>query len=232
MKALRSIYLGLALGLSLVTYGDEVKPAPTMPDEVVLNSGRVLRNVQVIRWEKDRVVLKYSGGVDPIAFSLIKTPSPAELAAIRDSIQKTAAKVNAPNNRTITGQVFVTTRGAGAYKFAGTTVLVFPLAALGSIKSSVEGEISNERARMSSMATLDIESARYVAWKKAVQNFTPIAEGSTDAEGLYRLTVTSKQQVFIFCATSRVAGLGDEYNVWAVPIEKSDRLDLNSSNHL
>ncbi len=216
---------------SLLSAADE-KPAPTMPDAVTLTTGRILRNVQVVRWEKDRVVLKYSGGIDPIAFSLIKEPSPVELIAIRNAIKKEEAKISAPTNRTISGQVFVTTRGAGAYKFAGAAVIAFPLAALDSIKSSVESEIASERTQIGALGTLDIEAARYRAWRKVVQNFTPLAEGSTDADGMYKFTITSKQPLFIYCAASRIAGSSSEYNVWAVPLEKSDRIDLNGSNQL
>lgn len=61
----------------------EDSPTPKMPDEVTLTSGRVLKKVQVVRWEKDRVVLKYAGGADPIAFDLFKTPTPAEIEEIR-----------------------------------------------------------------------------------------------------------------------------------------------------
>ena len=60
------------------------KAVPTMPEDVTLTSGRVLHHVSVVRWEKDRVVLKYSGGIDPIAFSLIKSISREDLVAIRD----------------------------------------------------------------------------------------------------------------------------------------------------
>lgn len=53
--------------------------------EITLTSGRILKNIQVIRWEKERVVLKYSGGADPIAFSLIKSIPLKDLYAMRDA---------------------------------------------------------------------------------------------------------------------------------------------------
>lgn len=67
------------------------KTSLEMPLEVTLTSGRVLRNVQVLRWESNRVVLKYSGGADPIAFSLFKVPAPTELPAIRTAFETTLA---------------------------------------------------------------------------------------------------------------------------------------------
>lgn len=230
MKALQSLLLSSVLTFGVCVYADQETTIPTMPSEVTLTSGRVLRNVQVVRWEKDRVVLKYTGGIDPIAFSIIKEPSPAALTAIRDNAKKAEAKINAPSNRSISGQVFVTTRGAGAYKFAGATVRAFPLSALDSMNSTVEGEISSARAQNSAFSALSLEGLRYRAWLKAAENFTPVAETSTDADGIYRLTITSKQQVFILCAAVRIAGSVTEYNIWTVPVEKADRLDLNVSN--
>ncbi|MDD3179158.1 MAG: hypothetical protein PHQ04_02275 [Opitutaceae bacterium] len=76
---------------------------PVMPKEVTLTSGRVLRNVQVVRWERDCVVLRYSGGVDPISFVLFKKPTPAEVAKIKAaqeeqvSVEREAALAKAQN---------------------------------------------------------------------------------------------------------------------------------------
>lgn len=229
MKKLSMWLVALACGM-FAAAAEEEKAVPTMPETVTLTTGRVLRNVQVVRWEKDRVVLKYTGGIDPIAFSLIKEPGPAELTAIRTGAKKAEAKVNAPANRLISGQVFVTTRGAGAYKFAGARVIAFPSGALDSMKSTVEGELASVRAQKTVLSESNIELHRYYAWTKAVQSFTPVAETTADADGVYRLTINSKQPVFIFCATTRIAGSSTEYNVWTVPVEESDRLDLNGSN--
>lgn len=79
------------------------KPVPVMPREITLTSGRVLRDVQVIRWESNRVVLKHAAGVDPIAFSLIKSPTAAELKAMQQhglaqaKVAKEIAKLTAEN---------------------------------------------------------------------------------------------------------------------------------------
>ena len=201
-----------------------------MPEEVTLTTGRVLRRVQVVRWEKNRVVLKYSGGVDPIPFSLFKVPSPTEVAALRDAAKAAQEKVSAPNNRTVVGQVFVTTRGAGAYKFAGAQVRVFPLSALAAIKDSAESEVATAKIRAGVMGRFDPDPIRYAAWQAAVKNLNPVTTTTTDADGMYRLTFTASEPVFIYCATYRAASANGEYNVWAVPVETADRIDLNSSN--
>lgn len=70
-------------------------PAPQMPDQVTLTTGRVLRKVTVVRWEKDRVVLKHSGGADPIPFGMFQSPAPTELPAIRSAWEMDAQKADA-----------------------------------------------------------------------------------------------------------------------------------------
>lgn len=132
MKALYSIFALLALSKSLCAFAEDQKPAPTMPEEVTLTSGRVLRNVQVVRWESERVVLKYTGGVDPIPFSLIKTPARADLLAIRaasknaaNSMPKPVASATDAGTFTVTGQAF--DKGMDQpYRFVGMTVGLYP----------------------------------------------------------------------------------------------------------
>lgn len=80
---MKTLCLYLCLVVGILGAEEAKKPAPVMPPEVTLTTGRVLRKVEVIRWEKDRVVLKYSGGVDPIAFSLIKSITPEQLAELK-----------------------------------------------------------------------------------------------------------------------------------------------------
>jgi hypothetical protein len=85
---MKKLFLGLITLMGLIGWGyaAEDKPAPpTMPSEVTLTSGRVLRGVSVIRWEPNRVVLRHTGGADPIAFSLVKSISAEDLAAMRDA---------------------------------------------------------------------------------------------------------------------------------------------------
>lgn len=231
MKNLKLLLAGLSMSLCFA-FGQDESAAPTMPDTVTLTTGRVLKSVQVVRWEKERVVLKYAGGVDPIAFSLIKEPSPSQLAAIRNAAKENESKISSPANRTVTGQVFVTTRGAGAYKFAGAKVTAYPLSALDSMKLTVESELSTARAEMGVLGDVNVALVQYRGGLKAVQNFTPVAESTTDADGVYHITVSSKQPVFIFCATTRIAGSTTEYNVWSVPLGNADRVDLNGSNQL
>lgn len=223
----------LLLSTALAT--DEKKPAPIMPDEVTLTSGRVLRNVQVVRWERDRVVLKYSGGVDPIAFSLIKSPAPAELALLRQAAIEATAKVNAPKQRKIGGQIFITTKGAGAYKFSGARVLVLPLSCQQILINAGDAEVSSSRATrsfLSSNPDYFDHLARAQGWLKAMEGITPIAKTTADSDGYYAVTFSSREPVLIYCVTTRLVGGETETNLWAVPAASDDRLDLNTENQI
>jgi hypothetical protein len=91
MKTL-AIYLALVIGM-MATDQPKEKPVPIMPTEVTLTSGRVLKNVQVVRWEKERVVLKYSGGVDPVAFSIIKSVPRSDLEEMQKAGIQAAKEV-------------------------------------------------------------------------------------------------------------------------------------------
>ncbi len=233
MNSLRKLIAASVLTLlTLANTTAEEPAAPTMPDEVTLTTGRVLRNVEVVRWENGRVVLKYTGGVDPIAFSLFKSPTPIEVSAMQVAARKAARAVTAPKNRVVTGQVFVTTRGAGAYKFAGTQVLALSQSYLSVITSAVDSALSSAKTKAGMMGTFDPAPVRYFACMDAVKNLNPVASANTDADGMFQLAITSKEPVFLFCASRRLAGGSEEYNVWMVPVDKADRIDLNNANLL
>jgi hypothetical protein len=233
------IFLNVAAALFLSASGltEETKAPPTMPSEVTLTSGRVLRKVSVVRWEKERVVLKHAAGADPIHFSIIKSIPREDLVAMRDGFIIEEARIATPTGRRIGGQVFITTRGAGAYKFAGAKVAAIPLSALTGLRSQAESDADIAEAKLSRFSTpnevlyAQREQAKYYSWSKAVANITPIAQTTTDTEGAYELVITSTEPVFLFCATTRSAGLG-EWNVWAVPVGSSNRVDLNGGNQL
>jgi len=207
----------------------------TMPSEVTLTSGRVLRNVQVVRWEKDRVVLKYSGGVDPIAFSLFKSPTPSEVAAMRTA-SAPAAKPKT-DSRSIGGQVFVATKGAGSYKFGGAAVVILPLAAYDALRTEADNAVVSARALRRVLLSqaegrAHDEIVRYQSWKDGVDRMTPIAAVTTDADGYYRADFKSNDPIFVFCSTYRSVGAFGEYNIWAVKVGSEERIDLNQANLL
>jgi hypothetical protein len=125
-----------ALGMFALSIGlvaAEEKAPPTMPSEVTLTSGRVLRKVQVVRWEKERVVLKHMAGVDPVHFSLIKSISMADLLSMQAAAAtKSSTKSNPQTSEPakpmavqVTGVAF--DRGVNQpYIFAGLRIVVMP----------------------------------------------------------------------------------------------------------
>jgi hypothetical protein len=203
----------------------------TMPSDVTLTTGRVLRNVQVLRWETNRVVLKYSGGVDPIAFSLFKSPTPEQLPAIRESdLEKKAAataKANA-EPRKIAGQVFVTTRGTGSYKFSGARVRAFSPGAIESARQRFSGRLpAGFRMRSSEEQAVIVANT----WVDLLGDETALADTTTDADGNFILALKPGQNAWLFCTAGRLVGPTKEQNTWLAPLPvESDRLDLSNRN--
>lgn len=72
----------------------EDKPAPTMPSEVTLTSGRVLRKVQVMGWKDDAVLLKSAAGLERVPFAVIKSVPLADLQAMRKAAKAEKAKTD------------------------------------------------------------------------------------------------------------------------------------------
>ncbi len=77
-----------------------------------------------------------------------------------------------------------------------------------------------------------MDAARYKTWQNALANLTPIAKTTTDADGNYSLAITSRGAVYLCCVAKRQKFYTNEYNIWAVPIAESGRLDLNNQNRL
>ena len=195
------------------------EPVPTMPDEVTLTTGRVLRKVQVVRWEKDRVVLKHAAGADPIAFSLFKSPAPGDLPAMQKAFefardaefkkQRNEAKADLERQRNqasvvkYDGQAFIVTRGAGNYKLGGVVVRVYlkPLA-----------EIRN---------TLKWSSSRP----------EPDAIATVDAEGKFSFTAPPTGPVTLVARARRLAGSTEEIYLWIVDADAgANRFEPRLSN--
>jgi hypothetical protein len=221
--------MGLMMLVGVAWAQVEPSPAPTMPREVTLTSGRVLRNVQVLRWEKERVVLKHSGGADPIHFSIIKSLSREELEGIRESHQASADKPAAPAAQIrVTGQVFVTTRGAGSYKFSGAHVRAFSAAEVEQIRERQANKLPMNFRRM---MPDEQDNAAANAWVDVLAECREIARATTDAEGNYELTLPPGEHV-IACFAGRVISTRiREQNAWVVPVPLAGgRLDLHSGN--
>ncbi len=225
----------IALLLVLVAAAFAAEPAaPKLPNEIKMTSGTVLRNISVVRWAADHVVLKHANGVDPIRFAYIAEPYRSQLFAVRDAAALAAKTAPAPEaaavkTSTLSGQVFLTTMGAGAYKFSGATVTAFRFEDY----EAAERNFRTLSPGLSSGAGNDSLLLR--TWIKVLNDYTPVAVTTTDAEGKYRMTLPPGQRVFLFCTASRVraavGGAASETKYWIVPVPAgSNRQDLNSDN--
>ncbi len=234
--------LGLSIPVIASADADLTHPIAAL----VLKDGRRLKNAMFVSYSSTGVMAKWDGGRGTIMFDDL----PANIAekakllrsvsskAITSTAKATSGSPAAPKvapiqAREITGQVFVTTRGAGAYRFAGTRVYAFALSDFDQIAAEAESNVASEKAKSLTMIKFnrsDADTIRYNTWESAITRLTPVASSRTDGDGVYHLTLRSKEPLFIYCATYRHIGKEREFNVWAVPVNSSDQIDLNSSN--
>lgn len=197
--------------------------APKLPNEIKMTSGTVLRNISVVRWASDHVVLKHANGVDPIRFAYIAEPYRSQVIAFRDAAKSAppATATAAGRESVIKGQVFITTRGAGSYKFGSTEVIAYPLADYENIQR-------NYRAMRPSIPN---DTGHITTMQKLVAALTPVSRATTDADGLFSLKVPAGQPVFLYAVSTRRLTYSTEYNLWTVPADSTaDRVDLNTDN--
>lgn len=216
--------LRLAAALCCLLLGDlvlagEAKPAD-FPKEIRLSSGGVLRNTSPVRWTNDAVVIKHAGGADPVRFEHIAEPDRTAVVSARPSgAQPAKSPPKTLRIEKVSGQVFITTRGAGAYKFSGEEVTFFPLTDLDAFKSI-------RQVRRSSVPSLANE---YSAWQAAFEGRVPVAKARTDADGKYSIDRLEGKAVFVACHARRLVAGREEHFYWLLPVTSSD-LNLDLSN--
>lgn len=201
---------------------------------LALGDGRILTNVSIVSYAPTALMAKWDGGRGTISYELF----PADYTSALSKRRPNAAPVNAAPVKTpaldpakdhiISGQVFITTRGAGAYKFPAALVMVYAAEDIEKVRSRVNAVLKGRDPGE------DYSFAARIEWSKALRqsHIDPLQQVLTDADGRYTLKVTAPQTaVFIFCETSRTAGRNLEHNFWLVPIDK-EVLDLNDFNQL
>lgn len=138
MRAL-SRYLLIFAAMSVFA-AEEVPapPPPQLPENLTLTNKKVLRRISVVRWEKERVVIRHLGGADPIMYRYIAEPQRAIMLALRDiEMAKTPPprpghgpeqNAAAPAGMIkYTGHCIVSSLGSlDTYKIAGANVLILP----------------------------------------------------------------------------------------------------------
>lgn len=183
---------------------------PTLPTELQLASGAVLRNASATRWERDQVIVRHVAGIDPVRYANIAASQRHQVLAARDAALKakppeaTTPSPPAKASPLIEGQAFIVTRGAGNYTLGSMTVYAFP---------------ADRAAAFESFATIDLGK--------------PLASGRTDAEGRFKLSLPSDTAFFLFARSHRDVGRTTESYEWLVKsseITDRGRVLLTSHN--
>lgn len=165
--------------------------------ELKLTNGTVFRNVTIIRYEKEKVVLKSSSGLGPLPYSYIPEPLRAQMKAERDTeaaarakteAAAAAAKADALNKPVVhKGEIFVVTRGRVNVKLGASSVTVYPLD----------------------------EARNALKFKTAMPE--PLVSTTTDSEGRFAFSLNGNRlPALIHVVESRRAGTVWETYVWDV----------------
>lgn len=208
--------------------------------ELKLRDGRTLKNVQLIsyaasavmaKWEGGRGTLRYEDFPDEYQTALTaERPKASAYVAPPPKPKQAAATPAAPTPaaaKTVNGQLYVMTVGAGAYKFAGSHVRVYPAEKLEGLLYAQQAALPLGYRRM---AHDDARQAEHDAWNEALKKEPMIASAQTDSDGKFALSIPARGSYFVFVTTFRVAGLRSEWKTWVTPISGEGELLLNSSN--
>ncbi len=209
-----------------VSYAAEPPVEHSFPTQLHLVSGGVLRNATAVRFTPDSVVVKHAGGIDPVKFTQIVPEDRLEVYFMMQKAnqEKYDADVAARKPRSISGQVFVTTNGNGAYKFSEAKVIAYPLDELDAAQNAVATALNLSKSKS--------VSARTLAWVDHLKSVTPVQATQTDGDGLFTLSLPNSRPIFVLCYASRRLLNGEvESHLWAVPVS-GDKVVLGSENQL
>jgi hypothetical protein len=175
-------------------------PVPTLPANITLSNGTVLRNVSAIRWMRESVTLKHTGGADTIYYAYIAEPDRTTVMAVRDDeLKKKKAGASKAADNSVKGMVTVATADSGALPLSG--VKVYAVRIDGLSRFATDG----------SMVSLP----------------KPLASTQTGADGSFSLTVPAGEEYFIFAKSAKMIGQTWQYYEWRLPISQvSDRQDV------
>lgn len=237
---MRRIAMGIFLAavFTVVGWAEEAKPAPTMPSEVTLTSGRVLRGVEVQGWRGDAVIVRWGGRVETVPFTVIKSVPREDLVAMRAAHQVVKAAKKAAN-RQIEGQVFIVTRGRENYKIGDLNVYIVPKWEMDSFLSS--NSLSNEYEKvknssfypMGTFAKVDMtnqaDAVLFAHFEKAPRGSI---RTKTDADGRFLVTLPAEGEFYAFARDNRKVGGSTEWYVFLREIKAGDSLVTLSNSDL
>jgi len=169
-------------------------PVPTMPSTFRLTNGTVLRNVSVVRWMRESVTVKHTGGADTIYYSYIAEADRAAVLAARDEALKHPKpdETKKAEDNSIKGSVTVATDGGADVQLGGVTVYAVSIDAL----------------------NLFSTEDRNVKLPKA------LASVVTDADGQFSLVVPGHEDYFIFAKAAKLVGESWGYYEWRIPVSQ------------
>lgn len=186
--------LALLLATSLSAQVDLTKPVA----RIRLADGRILQDVKFVTFKPLDVLIRHRAGPMAIRYEALPDDIRAAAEQQRPGGAKWFPGEGAENSMTVEGQVFVQTRGAGAYKFGEAKVYAF--------------------------AAEHLKAWDRVSNGQVVQLPKPLAVATTDGDGKFRLTMPKDTPYFIFCQASRLIAAGtesySELNEWRVPGEQ------------
>jgi hypothetical protein len=208
-RILYGIFLAFAFTLTNTCFaGEQEDQPPKLPTEVTLTNGVTLHQATPLRWAKDKVTLKHTGGVDPIRFSNMADADRKTFEEARDYyLQRQSERDEEARNVsvTLTGQAFVQTNAEGPVKLGALRVYAFPIYALEAFKT----------------------------YHDAINLPAPLASALTDAEGRFKLVVPGSDPFFVFAQGSRVFSDTTENYEWRITsdsIEDRDNVLLQNEN--
>jgi hypothetical protein len=216
MKAIIPLLLmiGICSGYAQTTATAAAKP----PTEVKLTSGSMLRRIEVVRFESERVVLKHMGGVDTINYKYIAEPYRGQLLAYRDEWQQSHAKQSAQASqpRTVTGQVYIVTRGRENHTLGDLTVRFVPKVDMEYFLSS--NSIDSEYEKRLNTRGYNMDGRPYDSGADAIifEHFdnapTADIQTKTDADGRFSIQLPKGTEYYALARdTRRVVGKTEFY---------------------
>jgi hypothetical protein len=165
-----------------------------MPGSITLTNGTVLRNISVVRWQKESVTLKHTGGADTIYYAYIAEPDRTTVLAVRDDALKNKkgdASTKVTDN-SVKGTIIVSNTDSDNVPLAQVKVYAIRIDAL------------NLFATDGSRVSLP----------------KPIASTVTGADGQFSLTVPAGVEYFIFAKAAQQVGQTWEHYEWRVPLSQ------------
>jgi hypothetical protein len=179
---MKYVPLFVLFAATLLAAVDLTKPIPVL----ALSDGRILKNVTFANFKTDTVLLRHAGGSTLLRYEFLPDGLRDDVEAKRPGGPRSNTGVPVSGEKTkLSGQLFVTTRGAGAYKFSGITVYAFPMEAYKTWEQTNVNPVELPR---------------------------PIVKAVTDADGKFSMMLAKGEPFFLFAQASRFVSETEKYD--------------------